>query len=133
MVLAQAAPGHWLTWGRFPDAVRSGTGQMKAAHGTPGTIFDYLAAHPDEASHFTEAMSNLSAAAAIEIAKVVDTLASIFLEVGWLLSIGRLLPVRWVGRGASPALGRRFSWVLGRRDVVVNSIECGEVSLTPGQ
>lgn len=60
-------------------------------------------------------------------------LTSIFLEVGWLLSIGRLLPVRWVGRGASPALGRRFSWVLGRRDVVVNSIECGEVSLTPGQ
>lgn len=73
MVLAQAAPGHWLTWGRLPDAVRSGTGQMEAAHGTPGTIFDYLAAHPDEASHFTEAMSNLSAAAAIEIAKVVDT------------------------------------------------------------
>lgn len=60
MVLAQAAPGHWLTWGHFPDAVRSGTGQMEAAHGTPGTIFDYLAAHPDEASHFTEAMSNLS-------------------------------------------------------------------------
>jgi hypothetical protein len=73
MVLAQAAPGHWLTWGRFPDAVRSGTRQMEAAHGTCGTIFDYLAAHPDEASHFTEAMSNLSAAAAIEIAKVVDT------------------------------------------------------------
>jgi O-methyltransferase/methyltransferase family protein len=73
MVLSQAAPGHWLTWGRFPDAVRSGTRQMEAAHGTPGTIFDYLAAHLDEASHFTEAMSNLSAAAAIEIAKVVDT------------------------------------------------------------
>lgn len=73
MVLAQAAPGHWLTWGCFPDAVRSGTRQMEPAHGTPGTIFDYLAAHPDEASHFTEAMSNLSAAAAIEIAKLVDT------------------------------------------------------------
>ncbi|WP_255362942.1 acetylserotonin O-methyltransferase [Mycobacterium sp. 1245852.3] len=73
MVLAQAAPGHWLTWGCFPDAVRSGTRQMEAAHGIPGTIFDYLATHPDEASHFTEAMSNLSAAAAIEIAKLVDT------------------------------------------------------------
>lgn len=46
---------------------------METAHGIPGTIFDYLAAHLDEASHFTEAMSNLSAAAAIEIAKVVDT------------------------------------------------------------
>jgi hypothetical protein len=46
---------------------------VEAAHGTPGTIFDYLATHPDEASHFTDAMSNLSAAAAIEIAKLVDT------------------------------------------------------------
>lgn len=73
MVLAQAAPGHWLTWGRFPDAVRSGDRQIKAAHGTAETIFDYLAAHLDEASYFTEAMSNLSAAAAIEIAKVIDT------------------------------------------------------------
>ncbi|WP_443889948.1 methyltransferase [Mycobacterium intracellulare] len=73
MALAQAAPGHWLTWGCFPDAVRSGASQMEAAHGTPGTIFDYLAAHPDEASHFTEAMSNLSAATAIEIAKLVNT------------------------------------------------------------
>lgn len=72
-VLAQAAPGHWLTWGCFPDAVRSGTRQMEAAHSIPGTIFDYLATHPDEASHFTEAMSNLNAAAAIEIAKLVDT------------------------------------------------------------
>jgi hypothetical protein len=51
MVLAQGAPGHWLTWGCFPDAVRSGTGQMAAAHCAPGTIFDYLAAHPPTSSH----------------------------------------------------------------------------------
>jgi hypothetical protein len=73
MALAQAAPGHWLTWGRFPDAVRSGDRQIKAAHREPDTIFDYFATHLDEASHFTEAMSNLSAAAAIEIAEVIDT------------------------------------------------------------
>ena len=83
MVLAQAAPGHWLTWGRFPDAVRSGERQVKAAHGEPDTIFDYFAAHLDEASHFTEAMSNLSAAAAIEIAKVIDTQ-----DVNYALDIG---------------------------------------------
>lgn len=83
MALVQAAPGHWLTWGCFADAVRSGTGQMQAAHGTCGTIFDYFAAHPDEASHFTEAMSNLSAAAAIEIAKVIDTRG-----VGYALDVG---------------------------------------------
>ncbi|MGV0038919.1 methyltransferase [Mycobacterium colombiense] len=83
MALVQAAPGHWLTWGCFADAVRSGTGQMQAAHGTCGTIFDYFAAHPDEASHFTEAMSNLSAAAAIEIAKVIDTRG-----VGYAVDVG---------------------------------------------
>lgn len=73
MVLATGAPGHWLTWGRFPDAVRSGDQQVKAAHGRFGTIFDYYAAHLDEAGQFTEAMSNLTAAAALEIANVIDT------------------------------------------------------------
>lgn len=83
MALAQAAPGHWLTWGRFPDAVRSGDRQIKAAHRDSETIFDYFAAHLDEARHFTESMSNLSAAAAIEIAKVIDTH-----DVDYALDIG---------------------------------------------
>jgi hypothetical protein len=73
MALAQAAPGHWLSWGRFPDAVRSGERQIRAAHGEADTIFDYFAKHPDEASYFTEAMSNLSAAVAIDIAAMIDT------------------------------------------------------------
>ncbi|WP_234800315.1 acetylserotonin O-methyltransferase [Mycolicibacterium diernhoferi] len=73
MVLAMCAPGHWQTWGRFPDAVRTGDRQVKAALGEFDTIFDYLATQFDEASAFTEAMSNLSAAAALEIAQVIDT------------------------------------------------------------
>lgn len=73
MALAQAAPGHWLSWGRFPDAVRHGEQQIRAAHGNYDTIFDYFAEHPDEADHFTEAMSNLSSAAAIDIANTIDT------------------------------------------------------------
>jgi hypothetical protein len=73
MVIAAGSPGHWLAWGRFPDAVRSGDQQVKAAHGPFETIFDYYAANLDEAGLFTEAMSNLTAAAAIEIATVVDT------------------------------------------------------------
>ncbi|MFG1932886.1 methyltransferase [Mycobacterium sp. NPDC048908] len=73
MALAQAAPGHWLSWGRFLDAVRSGERQIKAAHGDVDTIFDYFAKHPDEADIFTEAMSNLSSAVAIDIAAIVDT------------------------------------------------------------
>ena len=83
MALAQAAPGHWLSWGRFPDAVRSGERQIRAAHGEYDTIFDYFANHLDEASDFTEAMSNLSAAAAIEVAKIVDTQ-----NVNFVLDIG---------------------------------------------
>ena len=73
MVLAMGAPGHWLSWGRFPDAVRSGDRQVSAALGEFDTIFDYLAAHLDEASVFTEAMSNLSSAAAVRIAQLIDT------------------------------------------------------------
>ncbi len=83
MALAQAAPGHWLSWGRFPDAVRNGERQIRAAHGDYDTIFDYYANHLDEARHFTEAMSNLSAAAAIEVAKVIDTQ-----DVNFALDIG---------------------------------------------
>lgn len=72
MVLSHTAPGHWLPWGLLPDAIRSGERQIKAAHGTE-TYFDYLAENLEQAGHFTEAMSNLSAAAAVEIAKVLDT------------------------------------------------------------
>jgi hypothetical protein len=83
MALSQAAPGHWLSWGRFPDAVRSGERQVSAAHGECDTIFDYFANHLDEARDFTEAMSNLSAAAAVEIAKLVDTQGvDLVLDVG---------------------------------------------------
>ncbi len=73
MALAQGAPGHWLTWGRFPDAVRTGERQIRAAHCSYDTIFDYFSDHLDEAGQFTEAMSNLSAAAAIDVAKILDT------------------------------------------------------------
>jgi hypothetical protein len=83
MVLAIGAPGHWLTWGRFPDAVRSGDQQVRAAHETFETIFDYYAANHDEAGLFTEAMSNLTATAAIEIATVIDTA-----DVGFALDVG---------------------------------------------
>jgi hypothetical protein len=82
MALAQSAAGHWLPWGRFPDAVRSGERQIRAAHGDE-SIFDYFSHHLDESGHFTEAMTNLSLAAAIEIAKVVDTRGvSYALDVG---------------------------------------------------
>ncbi|WP_234468518.1 MULTISPECIES: acetylserotonin O-methyltransferase [unclassified Streptomyces] len=70
--ISQSAPGHWLPWGRFPEAVRTGRHQVTAAHGE-ANIFDYFAKHLDEASSFTESMSNLSRAAALDIAEVLDT------------------------------------------------------------
>ncbi|MEV0052217.1 methyltransferase [Saccharopolyspora shandongensis] len=69
--ISQASPGHWLPWGRFPEAVRTGQHQSKAAHGDE--IFDYFAKHLDEAALFTESMGNLSRAAAEDIAAVLDT------------------------------------------------------------
>ena len=70
--ISQSAPGHWLPWGRFPDAVRTGQHQVTAAHGE-ANIFDYFSKHLDEASSFTESMSNLSRASALDIAAVLDT------------------------------------------------------------
>ncbi|MDV7216444.1 methyltransferase [Streptomyces prunicolor] len=70
--ISQSAPGHWLPWGRFPEAVRTGRHQVTAAHGE-ANIFDYFAEHLDEASSFTESMSNLSRASALDIAAVLDT------------------------------------------------------------
>jgi hypothetical protein len=70
--ISQSAPGHWLPWGRFPEAVRTGLHQVTAAHGE-GNIFDYFAKHLDEAASFTESMSNLSRASALDIAAVLDT------------------------------------------------------------
>jgi hypothetical protein len=70
--ISQSAPGHWLPWGRFPEAVRTGQHQVTAAH-SDANIFEYFAKHPDEASFFTESMTNLSRAAALDIAAVLDT------------------------------------------------------------
>ncbi|MCP9212079.1 acetylserotonin O-methyltransferase [Streptomyces cucumeris] len=80
--ISQAAPGHWLPWGRFAEAIRTGDHQATAAHGDT-TIFDYFARQPEEAALFTESMGNLSRAAAQDIAAVVDTS-----EVGLALDLG---------------------------------------------
>jgi hypothetical protein len=69
---SMGAPGHWLAWGRFPDAVRTGHNQITSAHGAEG-LFEYFAANRDEAALFTEAMTSLSSMAALEVARVLDT------------------------------------------------------------
>jgi O-methyltransferase/methyltransferase family protein len=82
MALSMAGPGHWLPWGRFPDAIRGGRDQIVAAHGVE-TIFAYLAANVEEAQQFTEAMQNLGEAEAVDIEDVLDTRGVRFaLDVG---------------------------------------------------
>jgi hypothetical protein len=72
LALSQAAPGHWLSWGRFPDAVRTGRQQVPAAHGE-STIFSYFAKNTGEADTFTQSMNDLSLAVAADAATAIDT------------------------------------------------------------
>lgn len=69
--LSQPAPGHWQPWGRFIDALRTGTHQTEATLGAG--IFDYYKHHPAEADAFTEAMEGLTMVLAREAAQVIDT------------------------------------------------------------
>lgn len=68
--LAQPAPGHWLPWGRFVDALSTGEHQTVATLGSG--LFDYYARTPAEADAFTEAMEGLTGAVASEAARVLD-------------------------------------------------------------
>ena len=69
--LSQPAPGHWLPWGRFTEALRSGDQQAVAALGSG--IFDYFAEAPLEADAFTESMDGMTAVVAREATRVLDT------------------------------------------------------------
>lgn len=69
--LSQSAPGHWLPWGHFPEAVRTGQRQTIPVHG--GEIWDYFARTPQEAALFTTSMDNLSAMVVGEAARLIDT------------------------------------------------------------
>lgn len=69
--LSQPATGHWLPWGRFTEALRTGTPQAVAALGAG--IFEYFGRAPAEANAFTESMEGMTALVASEAARVLDT------------------------------------------------------------
>ena len=71
IAVAVTAPGHWLSWGRLAEAVRSGKRQTQATLGRE--LFQYYADNPHEGSAFTGAMSNLSTMIAEDLARVLDT------------------------------------------------------------
>jgi hypothetical protein len=71
LALAWPAPGHWLPWGRFVDAVKTGQSQAVPALGTG--LFEYFEAHTAEAAAFTDGMTSLTSTVAEETAQVIDT------------------------------------------------------------
>jgi hypothetical protein len=75
MAIVQSAPGHWLPWGRFTEAVRSGTRQTPAALGAE--IFDYYGKHPEEAAAFSGAMEGLTSMVAHELAENLETASAV--------------------------------------------------------
>jgi hypothetical protein len=71
LAIAWSAPGHWLPWGRFSDAMRTGQPQTVSALGA--TIWDYYAQQPEEAAAFINAMHGFTSGIVQEVARLVDT------------------------------------------------------------
>lgn len=70
LVLALAAPAHWLPWGRFLDAIQSGEPQAAPALGAE--LWDHYAGNPAEAALFTDAMTGMTSMVAGEVARTVE-------------------------------------------------------------
>ena len=64
-------PGHWLPWGRFAEAVKTGKSQTVPALGAG--LFEYFATNAAEAAAFTESMTSLTSTVAKETAKRINT------------------------------------------------------------
>jgi hypothetical protein len=81
LAMAWSAPGHWLPWGRFLDAVRTGESQTIPALGA--AIWDYYRQRPEEGAVFTEATNGYTSGIAQEVARVVDTsTAKLAVDIG---------------------------------------------------
>jgi SAM-dependent methyltransferase len=71
LAIAWSAPGHWLSWGRFLDAVRTGESQTVPALGA--ALWDYYAQQPEEGAVFTKAMHGFTSGVAQDVTRLVDT------------------------------------------------------------
>jgi SAM-dependent methyltransferase len=81
LAIAWSAPGHWLPWGRFLDAMRTGQPQTVPALGA--TIWNYYAQQPEEGAAFTNAMHGFTSGVAQEVARLVDTsTAKLAVDIG---------------------------------------------------
>jgi hypothetical protein len=72
LALVQTSPAHWLSWGRFTEAVRAGSTQLDAALGSRD-IWAYFEQNPEEGLLFGAAMTDLSTPIIQEAVTVIDT------------------------------------------------------------
>jgi O-methyltransferase domain/Dimerisation domain len=81
IAIAWSAPGHWLPWGRFPDAVRTSECQTVPALGA--SIWDYYARQPEESAAFTAAMHGFTSGVVQDVTRLVDTsTAKLAVDIG---------------------------------------------------
>src|SRR5262249_29719391 len=81
LAIAWSAPGHWLSWGRFPDAVRTGESQAMPALGA--ALWDYYAQQPEEGAVFTDAVHGSTSGLVEEVTRLVDTsTAKLAVDIG---------------------------------------------------
>lgn len=72
--ITATAQVHWAPWGRFLDAVKTGTPMTREALGTD--FFQWFSENPEEAEIFSRAMGNFSGLAASELVRVYDFAAA---------------------------------------------------------
>lgn len=81
IALVHGSPGHWLSWGHFPQAVRVGSPQTAAALGMD--IWDHFVANPAEGERFSHSMTELTAGLSEEVARLIDISdVSVAVDVG---------------------------------------------------
>lgn len=73
MALMHAAPGHWLSWGQFPQAVRDGRSRAVEALGTD--LFTHFEHNPAEGQLFSDAMTGATSMLGAQAAATIDTTA----------------------------------------------------------
>jgi len=81
IAIVHGSPGHWLPWGRLPDAVRTGEPQTTATLGVD--IWGHFAANPVEFGRFINSMTELTAGLSDQIAELLDvTGVGVTVDVG---------------------------------------------------
>src|ERR1700756_4959610 len=69
LAIVNSAPGFWLPWGRFLEALRTSESQTVPALGAE--MWDYHRQKPEEGAAFTKAMHSFTSGIAEEVARVV--------------------------------------------------------------